>query len=225
MKKCDKCLNGCGGARSDCGLLPAPKKARRRKAGDPPKPVEPSPPPPVVEPKVDGRSTRPGSYTPELGRLVLAHLADGKTLVGVGKMPGMPHRSTVRDWVNLDVDGFADKYARARAEGFDTLAEELIEIADRIDEAGRRIGYADMSGEEPSIPLKEEEDGAICVQRDKLRIDTRKWLLGKLASHKYGERLTLDGDLNRPKSVEDMTDDQIDALIATRLGEGKTSET
>jgi hypothetical protein len=40
------------------------------------------------------------------------------------------------------------------------------------------------------------------VQRARLQVDTRKWLLSKLAPKKYGERLELTGDPDRPLAIQ-----------------------
>jgi len=52
----------------------------------------------------------------------------------------------------------------------DAMVEEILEICDSTD----------------------TDDAAIA--RDRLRIDTRKWLMAKLAPRKYGDRLVAVGD-------------------------------
>ena len=58
------------------------------------------------------------------------------------------------------------RYARATEERADLLAEEILSIADNGSNADNVI-----------------------VQRDRLRIDSRKWLLSKLQPKKYGDKL------------------------------------
>jgi len=58
------------------------------------------------------------------------------------------------------------QYARACDERADLLAEEILTIADEGSNADNVI-----------------------VQRDRLRIDSRKWLLSKLQPKKYGDKL------------------------------------
>lgn len=89
----------------------------------------------------------------------------------------MPPAPTVCGWVVQDIDGFAERYAQARATGMDMLAEETIEIADD----GSNDTYKTEDGE--------ERTNTDVVQRSKLRVDTRKWLVSKLAYRKYGERI------------------------------------
>ena len=79
----------------------------------------------------------------------------------------MPNEATVRGWDVEDRQGFSTQYARARALRVERWAEEIIELAD-----------------EPVAP----GDNA-AVQRARLRVDTRKWLMSKLAPRKYGDRV------------------------------------
>jgi hypothetical protein len=65
-----------------------------------------------------------------------------------------------------DVEGFAAQYARARLVGYHTMADDLVEIADN--------------------PATD----AVAVNRDRLKVDTRKWLLSKALPKIYGDKLT-----------------------------------
>lgn len=63
----------------------------------------------------------------------------------------------------------------------DLMAEEILDIAD--------------DGTNDWMEKKDDEDNCIgwrengeAVQRSKLRVDTRKWLMSKLAPKKYGEK-------------------------------------
>jgi hypothetical protein len=40
------------------------------------------------------------------------------------------------------------------------------------------------------------------VQKQRLQVDTRKWLLSKLAPKKYGDKLELSGDPDRPLAIQ-----------------------
>ena len=142
-------------------------------------------------PKPKGRKP---IYTLELAETVCARLAAGEMLRAICADPDMPSRFVVHSWITNDVDGFAGKYARAREVGFDELAEEALEIANTpVD--GQRI--------------EESEHGVKVVREDmlghrRLQVDTRKWLLGKLASRKYGEKsaLTVTGQDGGPVQIE-----------------------
>lgn len=118
-------------------------------------------------------------YTDEIADEICRRLEDGESLNGICKTPGFPSESTVRRWYVDDHCGFAAKYARARDIALDRMADELIEIAD--DSSGD-VKPDDGEGGPPVM------DGEF-VQRSKLRVDTRKWVMSKLAPKKYGDRV------------------------------------
>lgn len=95
----------------------------------------------------------------------------------------MPAHSTVLGWVVENVNGFADQYARARTTGFDVIAEDLIDIAD------------DNGGDERTVIRNGKRVTIIDhdhINRARVRVDTRKWLLAKWHPEKFGERKAVD---------------------------------
>jgi hypothetical protein len=121
---------------------------------------------------------RPGGqvsiYTPEIATEICSRMARGETLRGMCRDKRMPCAETVRQWVIEDREGFAGMYARARDLGLDNMAEEMIAIAD--DASG------DVKVDAEGRPYVDHEH----INRSRLRIDARKWFLGKLAPKKYG---------------------------------------
>lgn len=81
-------------------------------------------------------------------------------------------------------DKFSEQYARACEERSYMHAEEILEIADdarndymeKLDDSGNLLGYT-LNGEH--------------VQRSRLRIDTRKWLMAKQNPKVYGDKLDM----------------------------------
>lgn len=96
----------------------------------------------------------------------------------------MPPRTTVIQWTH-DRPEFADRYTRARDEGLDAMAEELMDIAD--DGTNDFIPLA-FGGDDDGGGKKPEVFNSEHVQRSKLRVDARKWYLSKLAPKRYGDR-------------------------------------
>lgn len=80
-------------------------------------------------------------------------------------------------------DEFAKQYARAMELRADFWADELLEIADD--------GSNDWMERELANGLTVEVPNPEVVARSKLRVETRKWLMGKAAPKKYGEKLAL----------------------------------
>lgn len=90
---------------------------------------------------------------------------------------GMPSMTTVFRWLRED-EAFQQQYARAKEEAADSLADEIVDIADERD--GKAI-MAD--GEEVSVVFD-----STAVARNRLRVDARKWIAAKLKPKKYGDR-------------------------------------
>jgi hypothetical protein len=132
---------------------------------------------------------RPSLKTTELVATICERLAMGEPLAAICRDEGMPHPSTVRDWMAADAD-VSRAIARAREDGEDWLAAECLEIADD----GRR----DYETKEDGREVVDHDH----IQRSKLRIDTRLKLLSKWNPKKYGERLALAGDPEAPVQVE-----------------------
>jgi hypothetical protein len=67
-----------------------------------------------------------------------------------------------------------ERYARAREIYADSIFDEILDISDH--------------SEQDHTPFT----GTNVIQRDRLRVDARKWILSKLEPKKYGDKLDLD---------------------------------
>lgn len=128
-------------------------------------------------------------YSEELALEVCKRVEQGRSLNSVCGDPDMPVRSTFYEWMSAH-SWLSDKYARAREKRAEFLAEEIIDIADT------------------------ETDSA----KARNRIDARKWAASKLDPKRYGDKLTLDGDLKVK-----MPDDQLESRLAFLLGKTRAS--
>lgn len=108
-------------------------------------------------------------------------LAAGRSLQSICKDEDMPARQTVLEWLAND-DDFAAQYARAREEQADHYADEIVAIAD--EDPGLIVT---REGERVEVSV----DSA-AVARQRLRIDSRKWVASKLKPKKYGERTEIE---------------------------------
>lgn len=109
-------------------------------------------------------------------------MAEGESLREICRTKGYPAESTVRLWAVTDRDGFAAFYARAREAQVDRWAEEIVEIAD--DASNDWMERKNGDGTTSKVPDQEN------INRSRLRVDTRKWLMSKIAPKKYGEKIT-----------------------------------
>jgi hypothetical protein len=127
-----------------------------------------------------GRPTgRPSVYSEEVAHLICARVSAGETLKKVCAADDIPEYSTVLSWVFKDYGGFASLYARAKEERAEVWSEEIVEIADASDRDF-------IEGEEGERRFVDHEH----IQRSRLRIDTRKWIMSKLLPKKFGDRTT-----------------------------------
>lgn len=132
----------------------------------------------------------PSTYSTHIANIICIRIAEGESLREIVKDAGMPDRSTVYDWL-LRHPEFANQYTRAREEQADTLADEIIAIADEQPEV---IAVTDKK---TGALIEHKLDGAF-LQWQKNRIDARKWTAMKLKPKKYGDRVALEGTEDGP---------------------------
>lgn len=159
---------------------PAPKDASKAKSRKPSKaaPAQAVSGKPVQVADTNGRPT---IYTEALGLSICAHIADGLSLRKIEALPGMPAKITILTWALDDREGFRTIYARARELQLEAEADEIADIAD--DGRNDFMERANKDGETTLVYNREH------VDRSKLRVETRKWRLTKLAPHKYGDKI------------------------------------
>jgi len=108
--------------------------------------------------------------------VICDRLIGGESLRKICLDEGMPSAALVCKWLGQN-EAFREQYAHARDAQADTLADEILDIADD--------GSNDY--------MNDEERGEVyngdAVQRSKLRVDARKWIAAKLKPKKYGDRI------------------------------------
>jgi Bacteriophage Sf6, terminase small subunit-like len=137
------------------------------------------------------QKTKPGRktvYTEAAAMEILRRVASGETLRQVCRDAHLPAESTVREWRLDDREGFAARFTRAREMQLEAWADDQIEIAD--DGTRDFVERENKSGEGTHQAFDGEH-----VQRSRLKIETRRWLMSKLRPDLYGERLAVDGNM------------------------------
>lgn len=124
---------------------------------------------------------RPSKYTKALSDRICSQLSEGISLRTVCLAEDMPSKQTVFSWLRTHKE-FLDQYAHAKTASAEAMAEEILDIADdgTNDWMTRKFGK-----EEIEVPNNE------VLQRSKLRVDTRKWLMSKMQPKKYGDKLDM----------------------------------
>ena len=139
-----------------------------------------------------GRKTTGPDYTLELANEICHRVGGGETLRSVCAEAGMPSRAKFLEWVDENRDGLLNQYARARERQMDHWADEIMMIAD---------------------------DTTLEPNDRRVRVDTRKWLMSKLAYRRYGDKLVHSGDpdnpvlvLHKKAEVAPLSPSELDAL-------------
>lgn len=83
---------------------------------------------------------------------------------------------TFYEWIDNDEEK-VKQYARVTEKRADAIFEEILDIADE-------------TSNDTIITDKGEIPNSEWMQRSKLRVDARKWMLGKMNPKKYGDRET-----------------------------------
>ena len=122
---------------------------------------------------------RPTIFTQEIAATICERLANGESLRRICEDEAMPAKSSVFKWLSNDKE-FADQYARAREAQADSWADDIVQISDD----GANDTYKDEEGH--------ERTNHEVVARARLRVDTRKWLMARMAPKKYGDKLDID---------------------------------
>ncbi len=163
------------------------------------------------------------SYSLELASAICDQLADGDLLPKVCAAPGMPKVSTVFGWLKQHPE-FAEMYSLAKEVQADNLAAQIIEISDTCrtgektekKELGRfcssclaplrwagkwrhtfdgELGDEICTGATSEKITEDKVSTADMVERSRLQVDARKWLLSKIMPKRYGDRLELAGKI------------------------------
>lgn len=127
---------------------------------------------------------RPSDYTQETAAAICARIASGESLRTICETESMPASSTVFLWLSKHAE-FSEQYARAREAQTEALAEDILEIADDARNDWMERKHGDV--------VSWVENGE-AMQRSRLRVDARKWLMAKMAPKKYGDKVAIGGD-------------------------------
>lgn len=136
---------------------------------------------------------RPSIYTPELADLICMRIATHQesTHKLCQRYDDMPDTTCIYEWRHKH-PGFAHKYAQAKMQQAEIMAEQILDIADY----SAQDTITDEDGN--------ERINSEFVARSRLRVDTRKWLASKLAPKIYGDRSTVETTIKHEENIKDL---------------------
>ena len=130
---------------------------------------------------------RPSRYTTELAADICRRLAEGESLRSICRDDTMPGLRTVMGWLfNGEHEEFSQQYASAREVQAEVWADEIVGIADEA--------TGDLTTDKDGKSVVDHEH----IQRSRLRVDTRKWLMARMAPKKYGDKMQHTGEGGGP---------------------------
>lgn len=136
---------------------------------------------------------RPTDYGPDIVSTICERIADGQSVREIARDDAMPAMSTIFKWLSIHPE-FAEQYVRAKEAQAEHFAEDILDIADNANNDWMER----LSDEDKSLGWRENGEA---IQRSRLRVDSRKWLLSKLMPKKYGDKITHAGDAENPLVV------------------------
>lgn len=146
------------------------------------------------------------NWTPEIEDEIFQNIAAGKPIRAALEDDWLPGWTTFNKRLASDPE-FAARYAHAREVQADKLFDECLEIADQYEAAAEKL-----------------EGGTDHINRARLRIDTRKWMAGKLRPKVYGDKVAIGGADDLPAiktedtSASALLRSHIDAIRSRAVG-------
>lgn len=141
-------------------------------------------------------------------------ISKGQSLRSVLKSENMPDIVTFYKWIDSNID-FVKQYARATELRAESIFEDIIKICDATEDD---IIYDEKGNEIPNHNV---------INRDRLRVDSRKWMLAKMMPKKYGDKVELEhsGSIENKTDLSQLsTEELIRRAEAMRTVERKKSE-
>lgn len=158
-----------------------------------------------------GKVGKPSIFSDELAEHICTLLADGGRLSKICEAEDMPHRVTVAKWLASKDEKFAkfqEQYMLARRAGALLMGDDILDISDdgTIDKKIVQRG-------DEEVEVVDHEH----IQRSKLRVDSRKFLMARYAPDVFGERMNVAGVKDAPIETKDATPRDIGRRIAFLL--------
>jgi hypothetical protein len=127
---------------------------------------------------------RPSSYSEAVASEICQRMTTGQGLLRICADDHMPDRATVYRWLEANA-GFRDRYVRAREALMDFYAEQILVVA--FDESGDIVVDQAPDGRSKTVANHAK------VQRDRLKVDSLKWIASRLFPKRYGDKMELLG--------------------------------
>jgi len=118
-------------------------------------------------------------------------IENGEALRNIIKSKALPDLTTFYVWIDANKE-FSNQYARAIELRSESMANDIMNISDATkndvikDENGNKIVNHNV------------------IQRDRLRVDSRKWLMSKMYPKKYGDYIRQDNNVTSDMNLSEL---------------------
>lgn len=147
---------------------------------------------------------RPTKYKWSVAKGICLRLMLGESLKSICRRDRYPSHVTVLSWIQKHPE-FLNQYTKAREIQQEVRYDEIFDIADDTSN--------DWVETEHGEKLNSEH-----VNRSRLRIDTRKWVMERMAAKKYGAKQSVDhtssdGSMSPDKMTQEERQNRIAELM------------
>lgn len=122
-------------------------------------------------------------FSQKLFDAICKRIAMGESLRKICADAGMPDRGTFNAW-RKQTEELQRQYDAACIDREENYFEQIIDIADECRVGEKRVTKANGDIEVTEVDM---------VERAKVQIDARKWVLARMNRKKYGDKLGVDG--------------------------------
>jgi len=117
-------------------------------------------------------------YHPYIGDLIVDEILEGKTLLQISKDDRFPSMSVMQRWL-MKYEDFFDKIRKAERSRAQIFHDKIVDVADQAD-----------------TPMSDAE-----LKTARLKVDTLKWAAKKGDAERYGDKTTIDGNLDHAVTI------------------------
>ena len=139
---------------------------------------------------------RPSTYSKTVGLQICARISSGESLAQVCQDDKFPGRATVFRWRQKNPE-FDRAYLQAREMLYERWADDIIDIAD-----DSSADMVEKTGRNGTVYMAADNDH---INRSRLMVESRKWLLSKLLPDQYGDQVAVEhkGAVNHTVDMSD----------------------
>lgn len=119
---------------------------------------------------------------------IIQQIELGRSVKNILDDPAYPSRASFYSWLNDNPERI-ELYKKATEIRADGIFDDMLELADD----GTKDYYYDVNGN--------RQQSMVAVNRSRLQLDTRKWVLGRMNPKKYSEKLDITSGGDKLKIV------------------------